>query len=391
MNADKQKNRLSGLEQKPFLGFYGRLGISPVRQDIRNLPKHFSRRSALYRQLGLAPALLKGKSLLEFGPGSGHNAVFTTSLNPKQYVLVDGNPSAVEQTKNLLRDYYPDRKHDVQSCLMEDFSWDDKFDVVFCEGLIPTQRDPALFSRQVASFVDSQGLLVITCMDAVSLLSESIRQIVTRLIVSPGAPLDDQVRLLLDVFSSHLDTLRGMSRKTSDWVLDVLIHPWVGPLFSIQEAIDALDDEFDFYGSSPDFVSDWRWYKDIWLEQAEYNRLARDSYKANLHSFLDYRYLHEPREAGENDKLQECCERFRVLAGSHPPVDKQLLLRKSMENLDALIQETSRFSPQTAACLEDAHRCLDAFAKTGELGDFGSFTSFWGRGQQYLSFIRREG
>src|SRR5438045_7944899 len=68
-----------------LLDFYRRHGISPVRQDIRNLDVHFARRAALYRHLGLLPTFLLGRTILEIGPGSGFNSVYTASLGPSRY------------------------------------------------------------------------------------------------------------------------------------------------------------------------------------------------------------------------------------------------------------------------------------------------------------------
>mgnify|MGYP006176012067 CR=1 FL=1 len=59
-------------------------GITRFRLLVRR------RRDSLYRVLGLPPSFVRGRSVIEFGPGSGHNALFTASLAPARYVLVDG-------------------------------------------------------------------------------------------------------------------------------------------------------------------------------------------------------------------------------------------------------------------------------------------------------------
>src|SRR5436190_583873 len=89
----------------PYLDFYKKHNIAPVAQDISDLQKHFARREALYRSLGLLPGYFKDKVLLEFGPGRGHNALYTKSLAPQKYVLVDANPVGLEATQALLKKY----------------------------------------------------------------------------------------------------------------------------------------------------------------------------------------------------------------------------------------------------------------------------------------------
>lgn len=42
------------------LEFYTKFNISPVRQDISDLSRHFQRREALYRQLGILPRAIRG-------------------------------------------------------------------------------------------------------------------------------------------------------------------------------------------------------------------------------------------------------------------------------------------------------------------------------------------
>ena len=79
-----------------LLDFYIKEGISPVYQDISNLNKHFQIRANLYRLLGLIPSFLKGKDIIEVGPGSGHNSIYTATLLPRTYELVEPNPVALK-------------------------------------------------------------------------------------------------------------------------------------------------------------------------------------------------------------------------------------------------------------------------------------------------------
>ena len=57
-------------QKRAFIDFYDKHKISPVSQDISDLQAHFNRREALYRHLGVVPSFLRGKTVLEFGPGA---------------------------------------------------------------------------------------------------------------------------------------------------------------------------------------------------------------------------------------------------------------------------------------------------------------------------------
>ena len=107
MKIENRSNKNDISEQEPYIGFYSQNKISPVHQDISDLEKHYSRRDYLYRNMGIVPFSLAGKSVLEFAPGSAHNALYTSSLNPQRYLLVDINPTGLEEGEALLKEHYP--------------------------------------------------------------------------------------------------------------------------------------------------------------------------------------------------------------------------------------------------------------------------------------------
>jgi predicted O-methyltransferase YrrM len=119
------------------LDFYTRYGISPVRQDISDLRRHFERREALYRHLGLLPGFFPQRTVLEVGPGGGYNSIYTASLAPSRYVLVEGNPTGVVEIRQLFAGFpeLASRIEIVHSSL-EEYRPDTRFDFVFCEGLL---------------------------------------------------------------------------------------------------------------------------------------------------------------------------------------------------------------------------------------------------------------
>lgn len=58
-----------------WLEYYAEHEISPVRQDLSDINRHFAKREKLYRQLGLPCVIFEGKKILEVGPGSGYNTL----------------------------------------------------------------------------------------------------------------------------------------------------------------------------------------------------------------------------------------------------------------------------------------------------------------------------
>lgn len=146
---------------KPFIDYYTENKISPVSQDISDIDRHFERRSALYRLCGLPPMSITGKRVLELGPGTGHNALFTNSLSPDEYVLVDGNVTSIQETTDLLKKHFKD----ITNCKIvhsdiELFFSDEKFDVVFCEDVIPFQKKSKTFFTKCITICLSRGSII---------------------------------------------------------------------------------------------------------------------------------------------------------------------------------------------------------------------------------------
>src|SRR5262245_13471473 len=123
---------IASLEIRMMLDFYQQHGISPVRQDISDLPAHFARRAALYRSLGLAPMAIEGRAVLEVGPGSGENARYTLSLRPQVYVASEPNVTA----RNVLRELPGPILVDPRPIQDIASAEGNRFHVVLCEGLL---------------------------------------------------------------------------------------------------------------------------------------------------------------------------------------------------------------------------------------------------------------
>ena len=375
---------------RPYLDFYRANAISPVRQDISELKKHFDRREALYRHLRIPPGLLKGQSVIEFGPGSGHNAIYTSSLEPAHYVLVDGNEVGLSDVKKSLEAYCGGTtRYEVHASLIEEYDSDQRYDLVLCEGVIPFQIQPKEFARHVAKFVKPGGLLVITTIDGVSFLGEATRRLIASSLIEFKAPAQERLKVLRPVFAPHLATLAGMSRSVDDWIYDNILIPYGGRLFSIADAVTALDEKFDAYGVSPSFFTDWRWYKDIHGKKRDYNKRAIDQYLRNVATLIDYRVEIPPMPRNVGRSILSLSEKiFYTMAKAensnstrpHPRIANWL------RGIATLVRPESKI---TAASLAEVADFIEWPGHSSRLPSFRNFKSFFGRGQQYLSFIRR--
>jgi len=371
----------------PFVDFYSAHGIIPTRQDISNLRRHFERRQSLYRHLGLPPGAFHNASVLEFGPGSGHNAVATGRLGPLRYRLVDGNPPSLASTDKLLRQHCPRLKYELRQSSILEFKTDEKFDLVLCEAVIPTQKNPPAFFRHVASFVRPGGVFVFTCVDSISVLPEMLRRWLAWDLVRDIPDFDAKVARLVDFFRPDIAALPGMSRRPEDWVIDQILHPWVGPLFSISEALAALGARGAILGSSPRFLTDWRWYKNIVGPQCYDNLFAKESYCQLGLNLLDFRVCLPPANPDVVRRTAELSQRiykgvFRQERGHAKFPPSQLL--GLLTPLEKLLRDHSPTTSRSAGS-------FIAYVKS-DMANARALTDFrkwWGRGQQYVSCVMR--
>ena len=378
-----------------LLEFYKRHGISPVRQRIDDLRAHFGRRAALYRHLGILPMFVRGKTAVEIGPGSGFNSLYTASLGLSRYVLVEPNPQGIAEIRELFAMYPEFAEHiEVVPLSAEQYVAPEAFDFVFCEGVLALAGlpDPAPLLRSVAAHTAPGGVVVITCIDAISDFSEVLRRYVAHRLIDPAATLGDQVARLLPAFAPHLATLRGMTRRHDDWIVDNLLSPAsIGPLLSIPDAIAALDGEFDVYGASPRFLVDWRWYKAIAGESDGFNDRGIRTYWATVHNLLDFRGEWIERDPAKNRELYSACTEVRNAVRQYEQTRDSATNGRVLSALQIVESIVAAFSPATAdAVAEVASLIASDGIDPAAVAASRAFAPWFGRGQQYLSFSRRQ-
>lgn len=369
-----------------FVDFYSKHGIIPTHQDISDFKKHEQRRRSLYYQLGLPDGIWKGANVLEFGPGSGHNAIITARMNPKSYLLIDANKASIESTKALLKKYAPQSVSKIKQKPILEFRSKEKFGIVLAEGLIPMQKKPLQFLKHISSFVENRGVIVFTTNDAISLLPEILRRWQAWLLCRGIRSFDKKVERLVDFFLPDIKSLKGMSRSPQDWVIDQMIHPWAGPLFSVPEAVKVLKKGWIYLGSSPRMAVDWRWYKKIYGNEFDKKDFLIDDYYSNAHHLLDCRFVTRAIDPNINKQVEywslEIYKRvFLQEKGKKPFSAKQLssLVRKIAKLIQGEI-------PVTSHALEKF--CISISGSKMGSNNIPEFSVLWGRGQQYHSFIK---
>ena len=377
---------LAKAQPRAFIDFYAGNGISPVAQDISDLARHFRRRDSLYRFLGLPPSFVRGRSAIEFGPGSGHNALFTASLGPSRYVLVDANPKGLSDTRRLLGEHRLDGPCEIVESLFEDFASDERFDLVLAEGLLSFQRAPEALLAALARFVRPGGLLFITTMSPLSYLAEIARRLMRDALVAPNAPPEEQLAALRPLLAPHLAHLPGRSRPLDDWLLDNIVQPIYGELLSAPRAIAALAAEFDLHGGSPRYFTDLRWYKDVAGEDRGFNAVGVAEYRRRAANMADCRLDLPPHDEAFGAALERDAEAVWTAMQALELEGRKAAFEDAVCGIEQIAERLTSAAPETAAAFAEA---AERLAAGGPFEDMTRFPALWGRGQQYLSFIRR--
>jgi len=379
------------MNQEPFLSFYGKNGIIPMNQQVDGSIGHFARRRALYRQLGLLEPIIRGRRVVEFGPGTGDNALYTDSLQPSRLFLVDGNPASIEALRRKEREgLFRHGVHIVHENILN-FAFSDHFDVVLCEAVIPGQRDPSAFLRKVAEHVDQGGCLIFTVISALSYLAEICRRLLLPFMRDKYPREDELLCALVELFRPGLDSLKGMSRRHDDWVMDNILHPWTqrGRFFSADRALRVLDGDFSPVGSAPSYFQDWRWFKSIPGDTRSDCQVWEESYRIWRAFLLDYRV--SPVSGGilpAGDDLEKIAE--EIVERHNEFLDSgEFRDLEPIENLFSSVLCMVRSAmPGTARSIEAFLGALVKFKKGDVAVDLGAFHPWFGRGQQYLHFVR---
>ena len=199
-------------------------------------------------------------------------------------------------------------------------------------------------------------------------------------------PYADRRALLAPVFAPHLATLEGMSRSVEDWVDDNIAQPLTGKLYSMVDAIESLGpDGFVVAGSSPQFLTDWRWYKRLFGEERAFNERAIDNYYRNVANFLDYRETFDAHDVDLGRRLRQASDGLHaaMLADDAGNPSGLPAAVAHLTEIAALVEPVAAETAVSLRALATALGGTDATAAATN-----AFSSHFGRGQQYLSLVR---
>ncbi len=372
------------------LDYYLGKNISPVEQDISDFGKHLDRREALYRSLGIYSNAIKGKRVLEVGPGSGQNSLHVAHSMPEELVLVEPNPKGREQIKENYRSMnLPHVEPIIDPTNFIDYKRKgEKFDIAIAECWLGRTSPGLDMLRKLLDSVTLGGVVIATASPNVGLLATTCRAALAyRLIRETEMSFEEKTKTLVEAFSGHLDTLDNMSRLQLDWVQDNLLNPAV--LTEVIHPIELLTlyENANILGTYPLIFESWEWYKNLYGKNLNRDRVWAQQYWEKSHNFLDVNTISGPKNPDSNRLLEttsrSLSERVIKIREHESPDFK--LIQIAEEIKDLLPKEYS----QVIKALDEWE---DIYSKdkisVENIKNMPFFSKWFGRELVYMSFVR---
>ncbi|MCG8605172.1 class I SAM-dependent methyltransferase [bacterium] len=255
--------------------YYQQHGFNPVPISLESRADWASqtaKRLNLYqRHLGIPLALLKGRSVLEFGCNSGENALVLASFGAK-LTLVEPNEQVLPRLRALFAQY--DLENQIATLVQDDiesFESKARFDLVLAEGFLDGLLSRDEMICKIGQLLTPNGLAVISFDDRIGNLLESTRRLllwrVLQLHNIRDVYSEKALSLAKQLYLSDFERLNS-SRPFEAWWMDSLMHPLINGAnrWSYQEILSIVEKAgCEFYASSPQWhTSDhYSWYKNV--------------------------------------------------------------------------------------------------------------------------------
>jgi protein-L-isoaspartate O-methyltransferase len=373
-----------------YLKHYTKNKITPIRQDISDIDKHFNRRESLYHTLGLTPILFKDKKILEVGAGGGYNPIVTNSFAPKIYDIVEPNKYAIDDISHIFEKYNINIDNiTLYNQMIEEYKSDMKYDIILCEGLLPGLNNKYKILDILDTFLEKNGILVITCSDEIAFLFEILRYYIANKMIKKDDSFEYKIDIFQKAFGSHLDTLEGMSRLQSDWCADNLMgYAHFNYDLSFSNALNHFDNKYKYYHSSPSLFVDTRWYKQIPQNIQEYNQYFISQYDEYKHNLIDYKSTINKRNKEENKKLVSLAkELFSYIEDEvKNDIKQDNNIIKTIEQIIINLKDITK----TTNSLEEIIKIINnkQYDINTISNKYQNFKNAFGRGTMYLSLVK---
>lgn len=263
-----------------YLDFYRENKIIPtVNLKDSNLNILMKQRHNFYLNLGISIDNFQNKEILELGPGTGYNAYFLLKYAKiKKITLVDANYFSLRKLKENLKTF---KNKKIINKNINSFKIKKKFDYIIVENVLGGLNDPKRIFKRVINFMKPGGSLILTLTEPMGIFSEKLRYLHSLLLLKnnkiKNKNFSFETKILTKEFNSHLLKLGKNTRNSEKWVQDNMLNKaWIrkNKYFSFYDLYKSLNKKkFLIKNSSPNFNTNFGWYKNFNAENYNYNFL----------------------------------------------------------------------------------------------------------------------
>lgn len=264
-----------------------------------------------------------------------------------------------------------------------------EYDIVIAEGFLPTIENWNEVLDKLKSLVKKNGILVITCQDEMGMFVERMKRLVGHMLVKNILPYNDKVAKLVEIFEPQFKLLHGASRPIEDWVQDQLLCEDFNcdNMLDLKKAIMIIGEEWDVLGcSSPDFFSDFSWYKDV---EYDYKKSYCEQYDKKSYNLLLAGREEIDISGIDVSKVRENIERIRKLEITYENLKKEEIIKEIICELNKLLGILEGCDDELVGFLNDTVKILLHEDSELDLTDYPKFCQCFGRSQQYISFVKK--
>jgi len=258
-----------------MLNYYQDREINPVPIDLSDKAawdSHVAKRRNLYeRHLGIPLALLRDRSVLEFGCNSGENALVLAEFGAN-LTLVEPHGMVLPRLKNFFQSFgLEDRILHLLEQEMDTFQTEETYDLVVAEGFLNHLDNCDEMLTKICGLLAPHGMGVVSLDDRFGHFVELTRKVVfwraLRLEGIHDGHSPESLEIAKRLYGQDFGQINA-SRPFEAWWQDVLLNPFVGwkYLWTYQQLLPLLEDAgCAFYSSSPKWAmgESYDWYKNV--------------------------------------------------------------------------------------------------------------------------------
>jgi hypothetical protein len=350
-------------------------------------------REALMLRLGLPRALFRQSNILEIAPGNGQNGLFTASMLPKSFHLVEPNPIAILQITNLFTTTdIPHTTPILHEERFQDFSYQKQFDIIICENWLGCLPEEQTLLKKIQQMLCNGGTLIMTFSPISGLSPNIIRKILSLKILDNRQDFSSQTQTLLRAFGPHLSTIKHMNRSRQDWIKDCMLNPhYLNVILPLKKLFETVGDGLTVLSVTPSYSNDWRWFKQLDKDKVKLNDNLQIFHDANVLNFIDYQTINSPLSINKSELANSIFENFHLAALE---CEKSFLqgeknTSKFAEAVFVLVEFLKDNAPTlSSAFLEAANLLSQEMITHTDITEMREFTPIFGRETHYIALTK---